>query len=156
MNRSLRKTREYDGNHYQLVRDCVQAQKPFVIYNFTNSKQYNQVLKDLDDYGKLPYVLQVLNSIEMSGNRIKRSFPSIFVTNEGSDVSHDQFKEMVRGSIKHYNLDSVVCLYDGGVSVFYTNGDHHELGNSIYSSNTIQEFNSDFYQIESLYYCFIN
>jgi hypothetical protein len=156
MNRSLRKTREYDGNRYHLVRDCVQAQKPFVVYNFTNSKQYNQVLKDLDDYGKLPYVLQVLNSIENSGHRIKRSFPSIFVTNDGSDVTNEQFKEMVRGSIKHYNLDSVVCLYDGGVSVFYQNGDHHELGDTIYASNTIQEFNSDFYQIESLYYCFIS
>jgi hypothetical protein len=155
MNRSLRHTREYIGNRYHLVRDCVQAQKPFVIYNFTNSKQYNEVLNDLDKYGKLPYVLQVLHSIDQGGGRVKRSFPSIFVTNDGSEVTNEAFKDMVKGSIKHYGLDSIVCLYDGGVSVFYKNGEHHEVGQTIYSSNIINEFNSDFYQIESAYYCFI-
>lgn len=156
MNRSLRNTREYFGNRYHLVRDCVQEQKPFAIYNFTNSKQYNTVLNDLDSYGKLNYVLQVLHSIEQSGNTIKRSFPSIFVTNEGTDVDTDKFKAMVKGSIEHYKLDSIVCLYDGAMSVFYKNGDHHELGQTIYSSNQINEFNTDFYQIESAYYCFIS
>jgi hypothetical protein len=156
MNRSLRTSREYDGNHYHLIRDCVQEQKPFVIYNFTSSAQYNKVLKDLDGYGKLPYVLQVMNSIESSGHRLKRSFPSIFLTNNGSEVTNEQFKEMVRGSISHYELDSIVCLYDGNVAVFYKNGDHHPIGETIYSSNIIQEFNSDFYQVESTYYCFVS
>lgn len=156
MNRILRHTREYIGNRYHLIRDCVQEQKPFVIYNFTNSKQYNQVLQDLDNYGKLPYVLQVLHSIDQSGGRIKRSYPSIFVTNLDSEISNDAFKEMVRGSIKHYGLDSIVCLYDGGVSVFYKNGQNLELGQTIYSSNQIGEFNTDFYQVESAYYCFVS
>lgn len=155
MERILRHTREYIGNRYHLIRDCVQEQKPFVIYNFTDSKQYNEVLKDLDRYGKLNYVLQVLHSIDQSGGRIKRSYPSIFVTNVGTEVSNEAFKEMVRGSINHYNLDSIVCLYDGGVSVFYKNGENHEVGQTIYSSTQINEFNTDFYQIESAYYCFI-
>jgi hypothetical protein len=142
------------GNRYHLVRECVQAQKPFAIYNFTNSKQYNQFLYDLDNYGKLSYVLQTITSVDMS-NRVRRVFPSIFVTNEGTDINLDQFKEMVKGSIKHYNLDSIVCLYDGAVSVFYKNGEHHEIGSSLYASSSIQEFNSDFYQIEGIYYCFI-
>jgi hypothetical protein len=154
MNRVLRHTREHMGNRYHLVRECVQAQKPFAIYNFTNSKQYNQFLYDLDNYGKLSYVLQTITSVDMS-NRVRRVFPSIFVTNEGTDVNLDQFKEMVKGSIKHYNLDSIVCLYDGAVSVFYKNGEHHEIGSSLYASSSIQEFNSDFYQIEGIYYCFI-
>jgi hypothetical protein len=154
MNRVLRHTREHMGNRYHLVRECVQAQKPFAIYNFTNSKQYNQFLYDLDNYGKLSYVLQTITSVDMS-NRVRRVFPSIFVTNEGTDINLDQFKEMVKGSIKHYNLDSIVCLYDGAVSVFYKNGEHHEIGSSLYASSSIQEFNSDFYQIEGIYYCFI-
>lgn len=155
MNRSLRKSREYDGNRYHLVRDCVQNQHPFVIYNFTSSKQYNQVLSDLDGYGKLSYAIQVLHSVEQSGFTRRHLYPSLFVTNLGTDVTNDQFKQMVRGSISHYKLDSIVCLYDGAVSVFYKNGDHHEIGNTIYGSNSIQEFQSDFYQIESMYYCFI-
>lgn len=154
MNRVLRHTREHMGNRYHLVRECVQAQKPFAIYNFTNSKQYNQFLYDLDNYGKLNYVLQTITSVDMS-NQVRRVFPSIFVTNEGTDINLDQFKEMVKGSIKHYNLDSIVCLYDGAVSVFYKNGEHHEIGSSLYASSSIQEFNSDFYQIEGIYYCFI-
>lgn len=156
MNRLLRHTREYMGNRYHLIRDCVQEQKPFVIYNFTNSKQYNEVLKDIDQYGKLSYALQVLHSIDQSGGRIKRSYPSIFVTNLGTDITNEAFKEMVRGSINHYNLDSIVCLYDGGISVFYKNGQNHEVGQTIYSSNQIDEFNTDFYQVESAYYCFIS
>lgn len=156
MNRTLRKTREYDGNRYHLVRDCVQYQKPFVIYNFTNSKQYNQVLEDLDKFGKLNYCLQALHSIDSTGHRIRRVYPSIFVTNEGTQVGLDEFKEMVRGSMKHYNLDSIVCLYDGGVEVFYKNGDHHPLGNTVYSSILMEEFSSDFYQIEGTYYLFVS
>jgi hypothetical protein len=73
------------GNRYHLVRECVQAQKPFAIYNFTNSKQYNQFLYDLDNYGKLSYVLQTITSVDMS-NRVRRVFPSVFVTNEGTEM----------------------------------------------------------------------
>ena len=155
MNRSLRKTREYNGNHYHLIRDCVQYQKPFIIYNFTNSKQYNTVLADLDSYGKLNYVLQCLHSIDQGGYMFRKVYPSIFVTNEGTDVSTESFKEMLKGSLKHYKLDSVTCLYDGGISVFYPNGQHHPIGNTIYASTQFQEFNSDFYQVESTYYVFI-
>jgi len=82
-------------------------------------------------------------------------FPSIFVTNEGTTVETDDFKKIVTGSLSHYKLDSVVCLYDGAVSIFYRNGSHHFVGNQIYASSQIQEFNSDFYQVESVYYTFL-
>ena len=155
MNRQLRQTREYFGNRYVLVRDCIQYKKPFVIYNFTNSSQYNQVLYDIDKYGKLNYATQTLHSISENQIKIRRSFPSIFITNEGTNISLDSFKEMAKGSISHYSLDSIICLYDGAISVFYKNNEYHAIGNSIYSSNQIYEFNSDFYQIESVYYSFI-
>jgi hypothetical protein len=82
-------------------------------------------------------------------------FPSIFVTNEETSVPIDDFKQMVKGSLSHYKLDSVVCLYAGSVSVFYKNGSHHFIGNNIYGSSQIRDFNSDFYQVESTYYTFL-
>jgi len=155
MTRSLRHTREYNGNRYHLIRDCVQYQKPFAIYNFTSSSQYDQFLHDLDSFGRLNYCLQSITSLEHKSQRIRLVFPSIFVTNEGTGVSIDDFKQIVKGSLSHYKLDSVVCLYDGAVSVFYKNGEHHSIGGQIYASTQIQEFQSDFYQVESTYYTFI-
>lgn len=155
MNRSLRRTREYNGNRYHLIRDCVQHQKPFAIYNFTTSRQYNQFLSDLDAFGKLNYCIQTISSLAQRGNNIRQVFPSIFITNEGTTVSLDDFKKIVKGSLSHYKLDSVVCLYNGAVSVFYKNGSHHSIGDRIYGSSQIQEFNSDFYQVESTYYTFL-
>jgi hypothetical protein len=156
MNRILRHTREYLGNRYHLVRDCVQNQIPFVIYNFTNPTQYNTVLKDIDSYGKLNYSLQVLHSINQSGQRIRRVYPSIFLTNHETSIDNESFKRMVKGSMDTYSLDSIVCLYDGEIAVFYKNGDHHSLGRTIYSSSQFAEFQSDFYQIEGIYYTFIS
>jgi hypothetical protein len=155
MNRILRHTREYMGNRYHLVRDCVQNQRPFVIYNFTTPTQYNKVLADLDQYGKLNYALQVLHSLDQSGMTIRRVYPSIFVTNYETSVDHESFKNMVKGSMAAYELDSIVCLYDGEVSAFYKNGDHHSVGSTIYASTQFGEFRSDFYQIEGTYYAFI-
>jgi hypothetical protein len=155
MEKIIRKTREVSGNRYSLIRDCVQAQKPFAIYNFVNAKQYNQFLADLDKYGKLKYVLQVLHSNDPASGRPRLTVPSIFITNDGTDVSIDDFKNIVKGSIKHYNMDSIVCLYDGQVAVFYKNGEYNTIGNDIYSSTHRHEFQSDCYQIESIYYTFI-
>ena len=155
MTRTLRHTREYSGNRFNLIRDCVQAQKPFAIYNFTSADQYNRFLNDLDSYGKLNYCLQTITSLAQMANRIRTVYPSIFVTNEGTEVKLDDFKKMVKESIGHYKLDSIVCLYDGAVSVFYKNGEHHSIGNQIYASPQINEFRSDFYQIEGIYYTFI-
>lgn len=156
MERTLRLTREFNGNRYHLIRDCVQQQKPFAIYNFTSNQQYESFLRDLDVYGKLNYVMQTITSLAKVERQIRIVYPSIFVTNEGTEVQLDQFKEIVKGSLKFYNLDSVVCLYDGRVSVFYQNGSHHSLGNTLYASSQMYEFNSDFYQIESMYYTFIS
>ena len=155
MSRAIRHTREYNGNRYHLVRDCVQHQKPFAIYNFTSSKQYDQFLGDLDSFGKLNYCVQTITSLAEIHNNVRMVYPSIFVTNEDTSVKLDDFKSIIKGSLPHYKLDSVVCLYDGTVSVFYKNGQHHAIGNTIYSSNQINEFSSDFYQIESTYYTFI-
>lgn len=155
MNRKLRTTREYNGNRYHIIRDCVQYQKPFAIYNFTSAAQYEAFLHDLDTYGKLNYCTQSITSLAKRSQKIRQVFPSIFVTNEGTTVQLDEFKQIVKGSLDYYNLDSVVCLYDGAVSVFYKNGDHHSIGSRIYGSTQIQEFQSDFYQVESTYYTFI-
>ena len=155
MNRSLRRSREYAGNRYNLIRDCVQYQKPFAIYNFTTADQYNTFLKDLDAFGKLNYCIQTISSLEKRNLNMRLVFPSVFVTNEGTSISTDDFKKIVSGSLSHYKLDSVVCLYDGAVSVFYRDGSHHFVGNQIYGSSQIQEFNSDFYQVESTYYTFL-
>jgi len=155
MEKVIRKTREIQGNRYSAIRDCVQSQKPFAIYNFLNAKQYNQFLLDLDKFGKLKYVLQVLHAIEPRSGIRRLKVPSIFITNDGTTVSTEDFKSIVKGSIKYYSLDSIICLYDGRVGVFYKNGDHHIIGNDIYSSTNIQDFRSDFYQLESVYYTFI-
>jgi hypothetical protein len=155
MSRILRHSREYNGNRYGLIRDCIQQQKPFAIYNFTSPKQYNEFLKDLDSFGKLNYCVQTITSLAEQGNRIRMVYPSIFVTNEGTGIKLDEFKKIIKGSLDHYKLDSIVCLYDGSVSVFYKNGNHHSIGNQIYGSTQMHEFNSDFYQIESMYYTFL-
>ncbi len=156
MEKVIRKTREIQGNRYSAIRDCVQSQKPFAIYNFLNAKQYNQFLLDLDKFGKLKYVLQVLHAVDPRTGMRRIQVPSIFITNDGTDVSLDDFKAIVKGSIKHYSLDSVVCLYDGQIGVVYKNGDHHIIGNDIYSSTTISDFGSDFYQLQGVYYTFIS
>lgn len=156
MEKVIRKTREIQGNRYTAIRDCVQSQKPFAIYNFLNAKQYNQFLLDLDKFGRLKYVLQVLHAVDPRTGRRRLQVPSIFITNDGTDVSLDDFKTIVKGSMKHYSLDSVICLYDGQVGVFYKNGDSHIIGNDIYSSTNITDFGSDFYQLESVYYTFIS
>jgi len=153
--RTLRRTREYSGNKYHLIRDCVQAQKPFAIYNFTSSDQYNSFLNDLDSFGELTYAVQTITSLAKAGQHIKMIYPSIFITNEDSKVTLDEFKHIVEGSLKHYNLDSIICLYDGAISIFYKNGQHHPIGNKIYASHQVSEFNSDYYQIESMYYTFL-
>lgn len=155
MERTLRHTREYNGNRYHLIRDCVQEQKAFAIYNFTSMNQYNEFLRDLDSFGKLNYVVQTISSLARMERGLRTVYPSIFVTNEGTSITLDEFKEIVKGSLPHYRLDSIVCLYDGKVSVFYKNGTHHPIGNRIYASNQIQEFQSDFYQVESTYYTFL-
>lgn len=156
MNRTLRRTREYSGNRYHLIRNCVQEQKPFAIYNFTTSDQYNNFLNDLDSFGQLNYVVQTITSLSLAERKVRLVFPSIFVTNEETPVSLDEFKQIVKGSLGHYKLDSIVCLYDGNVSIFYKNGDHHPIGNQIYGSQQIGEFQSDYYQVESMYYTFIS
>jgi hypothetical protein len=93
--------------------------------------------------------------MSLAERKVRFVFPSIFVTNEATDVSLDEFKEIVKGSLSHYKLDSIICLYDGNVSVFYRNGDHHPIGNTIYGSQQINEFQSDYYQVESTYYTFL-
>jgi hypothetical protein len=155
MHRSLRRTREYDGNRYHLIRDCVQHQKPFAIYNFTTADQYNKFLGDLDSFGKLNYCVQTISSLAKRSFNMRLVYPSIFITNEETNIQTDDFKKIVMGSLSHYKLDSVVCLYDGSVSVFYRDGSRHFIGNQIYGSSQIQEFNSDFYQVESTYYTFL-
>lgn len=153
--RTLRRSREYSGNKYHLIRDCVQKQQPFAIYNFISTDQYNAFLNDLDAFGDLNYIVQTITSLAEAGRNVRMVYPSIFITNVETDIPLENFKEIVKGSLSHYKLDSVICLYDGIVSIFYKNGDHHPIGNTIYSSNQIGEFESDYYQVESAYYTFL-
>lgn len=148
-----RKTQQYPGNRYTLIRDSVQQKKPFLIYNFRDPNQYKTFLYDLDVYGKLNYVLQSIHSFD---NRFQRNFqqPSIFVTNEDSDVSLEDFKKLALNSLTHYNLDSVICMYEGKVAIFYKNGDHKFIGSNIYTTFDKDEIAGDYYQIGSNYYTF--
>lgn len=103
---------------------------------------------DLNSYGRLPYILQ---EICTQGSK----FPSIFLTNYQSAVSINEFKELVKQTMKNYKIDSVVGLYNGGVSVVYKNGQHQPIGSQMYSSGDPSEFNSDYYKIEGKCYTFI-
>jgi len=148
-----RKTQQYPGNRYTLIRDSVQQKKPFLIYNFRDPNQYKAFLYDLDKYGKLNYVLQTIHSFD---NTFQRNFqqPSIFVTNEDTNVSLEEFKKIAIGSLEHYRLDSVICLFEGKVAIFYKNGEHKIIGSEIFTTFDKNEFSGDYYQIGSNYYTF--
>lgn len=147
MNR-FRKTREILDNHYGVIRDAVQYKRPFVIVNFVTKEQLNRFLGDLDQYGRLPYILQ-----EIRHNH--SSFPSIFITNHESSVSLREFQAIIMQMMRNYKIDSIVCLYNGGVSVFYRNGSHSQIGSEIYGSNDPNEFNGDHYKVNGRCYTFI-
>jgi hypothetical protein len=147
MNR-IRKTREILDNHFGVIRDAVQYKRPFVIVNFVTKEQMNRFLNDLDLYGRLPYIIQEIRSH-------KSNFPSIFITNHGSTVSLPEFQALVKHMIGQYKLDSIVCLYNGGVSVFYKNGEHSPIGEEIYGSTDPTIFTSDYYKVGSHCYTFL-
>lgn len=145
---SFRKTREIMDNRFSVIRDSVQYKRPFVIINFVTKEQQARLLTDLNTFGRMPYILQHIHSQHAS-------FPSIFITNYGSTVSLNEFKELVKQIMRNYKIDSVVCLYSGGVSIVYKNGEHSSIGEEIYSSVDPNEFTSDYYQIDGKYYTFI-
>lgn len=147
MNR-FRKTSEILDNHYGTIRDAVQYKRPFVIVNFVTKEQMSRFLNDLDQFGRLPYIIQEIRHQHTS-------FPSIFITNHGSTVSLREFQAMVMQMMRNYKLDSIVCLYSGGVSVFYRNGSHSSIGSAIYSSNDPNEFTSDYYKVGGHCYTFL-
>jgi len=147
MNR-VRKSREILSNHFGVIRDAVQYKRPFIIVNFITKEQMNRFLNDLDIYGRLPYILQEIK-------HDKASFPSIFITNHESTVSLREFQALVQQMMRNYKLDSIVCLYDGGVSVFYKNGSHSPIGEQIYGSTDPTEFTSDYYKVGSHCYTFL-
>lgn len=147
MNR-FRKTREILDNHYGTIRDAVQYKRPFVIVNFVTKEQMSRFLNDLDQFGRLPYIIQEIRHQHTA-------FPSIFITNHDSSVSLREFQAMVMQMMRNYKLDSIVCLYGGGVSVFYRNGSHSAIGSTIYSSNDPNEFTSDYYKVGGHCYTFL-
>lgn len=147
MNR-VRKTREILSNHYGVIRDAVQYKRPFVIVNFVTKEQMSRFMNDLDLYGRLPYIIQDIKSQHSS-------FPSIFITNHDSTVSLPEFQAIVKHMMSNYKIDSIVCLYNGGVSVFYKNGEHSPIGEHIYGSGDPTEFTSDYYKVGSHCYTFL-
>lgn len=147
MNR-IRKTREILDNHFSVIRDAVQYKRPFIIINFITKEQMHRFLNDLDLYGQLPYIIQEIRS----HNQI---FPSIFITNHGSTVSLPEFQALVKHMMKSYKLDSIVCLFNGGVSVFYKNGEHSPIGEEIHGASDPTIFTSDYYKVGGYCYTFL-
>lgn len=145
---------EYSGNRIGLIREVIQRKKPFVVYTFTNPKVYRQVIMDLSRFNQLAYVRQTfIGKPGVTASPIV--YPSIFVTNYNTEVSLEDFKKMALGSMKHYGLDSVICLVDGYVNSYYKNGDHHLIGSDIYVSLDPTRFESYYFQVESSFYTFI-
>lgn len=147
MNR-FRKTREIQSNHFGTIRDAVQYKRPFVIVNFITKEQMSRFLNDLDQFGRLPYIIQEIR-------HDKTSFPSIFITNHGSTVSLPEFQALIMQMMRNYKLDSIICLYDGGVSIFYRNKSHSQIGSTIYGGTDPNEFTSDYYKVGGYCYTFI-
>jgi hypothetical protein len=145
---------EYEGNRVNLVREVVQRKQPFAVFTFSNPKIYRQFLTDLSKFGELPYVRQTfIPNANMGGYPI--IYPSIFVTNIGSQVPDSAFKQMMLGSLKQYHIDSIICLYAGQISSYYKNGDHYTIGTDIYTSLDPQEFDSYYFKVESTCYTFL-
>lgn len=147
MNR-FRKHREILGNRYAIIRDSVQKQRPFVIINFVTEAVYRQFLNDLDGFGEIPYILQTIWDK-------KRKYPSVFLTNEGSNITTEQFREIVKQIMKNHHIDSVVGLYEGSVGVYYRDGKGHQIGSEIFSTIDPTIINGSFYQIDGKYYTFL-
>ena len=145
---------EYEGNRVNLVRETIQRKHPFALFTFSNPKIYRQFLTDLSKFGSLPYVRQTfIPNAHMGGYPI--IYPSIFVTNVGSQVADSDFKQMMLGSLKQYHIDSIICLYAGQISSYYKNGDHNTIGTDIYTSLDPQEFDSYYFKVESTCYTFV-
>ena len=145
---------EYEGNRVNLVREVIQRKQPFAVFTFSNPKIYRQFLTDLSKFGELPYVRQTfIPNANMGGYPI--IYPSIFVTNIGSQVPDSAFKQMMLGSLKQYHIDSIICLYAGQISSYYKNGDHYTIGTDIYTSLDPQEFDSYYFKVESTCYTFV-
>ena len=144
----------YEGNRVNLVRETIQRKQPFAVFTFSNPKIYRQFLTDLSKFAALPYVRQTfMTNHQMGGYPI--IYPSIFVTNVGSDVSDQDFKNMMLGSLKQYHIDSIICLYAGQISSYYKNGDKHSIGTDIYTSLNPQEFDTYYFKVESTCYTFV-
>ena len=145
---------EYEGNRVNLVRETIQRKQPFAVFTFSNPKIYRQFLTDLSKFAALPYVRQTfMTNHQMGGYPI--IYPSIFVTNVGSEVSDQDFKNMMLGSLKQYHIDSIICLYAGQISSYYKNGDKHSIGTDIYTSLNPQEFETYYFKVESTCYTFV-
>ena len=145
---------EYEGNRVNLVREVIQRKQPFAVFTFSNPKIYRQFLTDLSKFGELPYVRQTfIPNVRMGGYPVV--YPSIFVTNIGSQVTDSAFKQMMLGSLKQYHIDSIICLYAGQISSYYKNGEHYTIGTDIYTSLDPVEFDSYYFKVESTCYTFL-
>jgi len=112
------------------------------------------MVMDLSKFGQLAYVRQTfMASPHMTAYPV--IYPSLFVTNHGTEVPLEEFKKMTIGSIKHYGLDSIICLVDGSICSYYRNGDHHSIGSDIYTSLDPNQFDSYYFQLESTFYTFV-
>ena len=145
---------EFEGNRVNLVRETIQRKQPFAIFTFSNPKTYRQFLTDISKFAALPYVRQTfMTNHQMGGYPL--IYPSIFLTNVGSEVPDSEFKTMMLGCLKHYMIDSIICLYAGNISSYYKNGEHNTIGTDIYTSLDPQVFDSYYFKVESTCYTFV-
>lgn len=145
---------EYEGNRVNLIRETVQRKQPFAIFTFSNPKIYRQFLTDLSKFAALPYVRQTFMANHHMGG-YPLIYPSIFVTNVGSEVSDSNFKQMMLGCLKQYHIDSIICLYAGQISAYYKNGERHSIGTDIYTSLDPLVFENYYFKVESTCYTFV-
>ena len=111
------------------------------------------MVMDLSRFGELPYIRQSFIANAKSGG-YPIVYPSLFVTNHGTQVDLEEFKRLAVGSMKQYGLDSLICLYDGAITSYYRNGEHYSIGTDIITSLDPKIFESYYFQIESTYYTF--
>lgn len=144
----FRKNREILGNRYTIIRNSVQLKKPFAIINFASEGIFKNFLYELDQIGSVQYIIQnIWNE--------KKKYPSIFLTNSESNLSTDDFRDIVIQLMKNHHIDSIVGLYKGAVGVYYRDGSGHEIGNEINSTLNSSDISGDYYQVEGRYYTFV-
>lgn len=148
---------EDDDAHWATARDLIQDRKPFAIFNFLNRDRYNEFLKDLEQVKDYSFFRQTLHTSEDEVLE-KTQVPSVFIFPK-EDADSVKFFTIIRDSLKHYNLESVILGFENGekITAEYKDGNKITVGNEIVSGLSPDEMEGDdFFQTGSNYYKFIS